>query len=162
MKYYPKEIAVKTFDRKMMGYDPEQVEDYLVALAAQMEALLQDNTYLKSTLKDKELDLIQYKQRDQLLQDTMTQATQANEKIKSEADRQAQIIIKEADQKAEMITHDAKESLRKIYSEITELKKIKMQFEANLKAMAQAHLSLLDQTETFMPKMRMPNFEIEG
>ena len=55
MKYFPKEIAAKIFDRKMMGFDPEQVEDYLVALAAQMEALLQENTYLKSTLKDKEM-----------------------------------------------------------------------------------------------------------
>lgn len=159
MKYFPKEIAVKNFDRKMMGFDPEQVEDYLIALAAQMEALMQDNTYLKATLKEKELDLIQFKQRDQLLQSTMAHATQANEKIKQEADRQAQMVINDAEQKADMITKDAKESLRKIYSEITELKKLKMQFEANLKAMAQAHLSLLDQSETFMPKMRMPNFE---
>ena len=36
-----------------------------------------------------------------------------------------------------------------------------MQFEANLKAMAQAHLSLLDQGETFMPKMRLPNLDLE-
>ncbi|MBC7457920.1 MAG: DivIVA domain-containing protein, partial [Bdellovibrionaceae bacterium] len=50
MKYFPKEIAAKIFDRKMMGYDPEQVEDYLVAIAAQMEVLLQENTYIKSTL----------------------------------------------------------------------------------------------------------------
>ncbi len=161
MKYFPKEIAVKVFDRKMMGCDPDQVEDYLLAIAGQMEALIQDNNYLKSTLKDKELDLIRYKERDQLLQNTMTQATQASETIKEEAERQAQIIINEADQKAEIITKDARDSLKKTYNEVTELKKIKMQFEANLKAMAQAHLSLLEQSDNFMPRVRMPNFDLE-
>lgn len=161
MKYFPKEIAAKTFDRKMMGYDPEQVEDYLVALAAQMEALLQDNTYLKSTLKDKEIDLIQYKEREHLLQQTMTHATQTTEKMKQDAERDGKLVIQEAHQKAEMIVKDAKDSLRKMYQEISELKKSKMQFEANLKAMAQAHLSLLDQGETFMPKMRLPNLDLE-
>ena len=52
MKYFPKEIATKNFDRKIMGFDPEQVEDYLVGIAAQMESILQENTYLKSTLRE--------------------------------------------------------------------------------------------------------------
>lgn len=161
MKYFPKEIAAKVFDRKMMGYDPEQVEDYLVALAAQMEAILQEVTYLKSTLKEKELDLIQYKERDQLLQETMTQATQTTAKMKQDAERDGKLIINEAHQKAEVIVKDAKDSLKKMYQEISELKKHKMQFEANLKAMAQAHLSLLEQGESFMPKMRFPEFDLE-
>lgn len=161
MKYFPKEIAAKIFDRKMMGFDPEQVEDYLVAIAAQMEAMLQENTYLKSTLKDKELDLIHYKDKEQLLQQTMTQATQTTEKMRQDADRDAKLIVQDAHQKAELIVKDAKDSLRKMYQEISELKKSKMQFEANLKAMAQAHLSLLDQGETFMPKMRIPNLDLE-
>jgi cell division initiation protein len=161
MKYFPKEIAAKIFDRKMMGFDPEQVEDYLVAIAAQMEAMLQENTYLKSTLKDKELDLLHYKDKEQLLQQTMTHATQTTEKMRQDADRDAKLIVQDAHQKAEVIVKDAKDSLRKMYTEISELKKSKMQFEANLKAMAQAHLSLLDQGETFMPKMRIPNLDLE-
>lgn len=161
MKYFPKEIAAKIFDRKMMGYDPEQVEDYLVAIAAQMEALLQENTYIKSTLREKEIDLIQYKDREQLLQQTMTHASQTTEKMKQDADRDGKLIVEEAHQKAEMIIGEAKASLKKMYQEISELKKSKMQFEANLKAMAQAHLSLLDQGETFMPKMRIPNLDLE-
>lgn len=161
MKYFPKEIAAKVFDRKMMGYDPDQVEDYLVAIAAQMEAVLQENTYLKSTLREKELDLIEFKQREQLLQQTMTQATVAAEKMKQDAGRDAQLTVQDAQQKADIIVNDAKNSLGKMYQDISELKKAKMQFEANLKAMAQAHLSLLEQGETFMPKMRMNNLDLE-
>lgn len=161
MKYYPKEIAVKTFDRKMMGYDPDQVEDYLVALAAQVEALVQEVTYLKATVREKEMDLIQYKERDQLLQQTMSQATQAVEKMKADTDRECKLIIQDAHHKADIITKEAKDSLKRIYQDISELKKSKMQFEANLKAMAQAHLSLLEQGEAFMPKMRIPELDME-
>jgi cell division initiation protein len=161
MKYFPKEIAAKIFDRKMMGYDPDQVEDYLVAIAAQMEAVLQENTYLKATLREKELDLIDFKDREQLLQQTMTQATQAAETIKQDADRDAKLTVQDAQQKAEIIVKDAKNSLGKMYQDISDLKKAKMQFEANLRAMAQAHLSLLEQGDAFMPKMRMNNLDLE-
>ena len=60
-----------------------------------------------------------------------------------------------------MITRDARDSLKKSYQDIAELKKMKMQFEANLKAMTQAHLSLLEQSDTFMPKMRLPDLDMK-
>ena len=161
MKFYPSEIAAKTFDRKMMGYDPDQVENYLIVVAAQLETLMKENQSLKEILKEKELDLLQYKDRDQLLQQTMTQATQMTEKIRNESERESKLIINDAHQKAEMITRDAKDSLKKIYNEITDLKKARMQFQANLRAMAQAHLSLIEQGEHFLPKMSMPQLDLE-
>jgi cell division initiation protein len=161
MKYSPAEIQVKAFDRKMMGYDPDQVENFLIIVAAQIEALMQERTIIKEALKNKELDLLNFKDREQLLQQTMTQSTVVTEKIKSETERECKMIINDAHQKSEMITRDAKDSLRKIYGEIADLKKSRMQFEANLKAMAQAHLSLLDQADQFLPKMRMANIDLE-
>ena len=161
MKYYPAEIQTKTFDRKMMGYDPDQVENFLNIVAAQIEALMNERNTLKELIKDKELDLLNYKDRDQLLQQTMTQATAVTEKMKSDTERECKLIVNDAHQKSEVITRDAKDSLRKIYSEIADLKKSRMQFEANLKAMAQAHLSLLEQADQFLPKMRMANLDLE-
>lgn len=161
MKYSPGEIQTKTFDRKMMGYDPDQVENFLIIISAQLEALIQEKRTLIETIKNKDLDLLNYKDRDQLLQQTMTQATFVTEKMKSDAERECKLIINDAQQKAEMITRDAKDSLRKLYSDMADLKKSRMQFEANLKAMAQAHLSLLEQADHFLPKMRLPNIDLE-
>lgn len=160
MKYSPKEIAVKTFDRKMMGYDPDQVENFLVTVAAQLENALNENHLLKEALRSKELEILGYKDRDQLLQQTMTQTTQVTEKMKNDAERDCKLIIQEAHEKASLITQDAKDSLKKIYSEIAELKKNKMQFQANLKAMAQAHLALIDQGEHFLPQFQIKDIDI--
>lgn len=161
MKHYPSEIANKTFERKMMGYSPDDVSDFLAIVAAQMEALLQERNALREALKDKDLSLLEYKDRDQVLKATITSASQLAEKMKHDAEREAKLIMNDAQQKAEMITRDANDSLRKTYQDIAELKRSRMQFEANMKAMVQAHMSLLEQGEHFMPKMRYPDLDMK-
>lgn len=161
MKYYPSEISAKRFDRKMMGFDTDQVDDFLNIIAAQLEALLVERTQLKEEIRQKDIDLNQFKQKDLLINQTVTHSTQITEKMKSEAEREVRLILNDAQQKAELIQRDAKDSLRKMYGEIADLKKSKMQFEANLKAMIQAHLSLIDQSDHFLPKMRLQNFDLE-
>lgn len=161
MKFYPAEIANKTFDRKMMGFDPEQVVNFLTVIAAQTENLAQQIQTLTEELKEKELQLHEFRDRDNVLRSAITQATKMTDQMKTEAEHEVKLIIADAQQKAETITRDAKDSLRKIYQEISDLKKSRMQFEANLKAMAQAHLSLLEQAEAYMPKMRMQHMDLE-
>lgn len=161
MKFYPVEIANKTFDRKMMGFDPEQVVNFLTVISHQTENLLKQVQTLTEELKEKELQLHEFRDRENVLRSTITQTTQMTDKLKQEAQHECRLIINDAQQKAEAMTYEAKESLRKIYQEISDLKKSRMQFEANLKAMAQAHLSLLEQAEAYMPKMRMQHMDLE-
>lgn len=161
MKYYPAEIAHKTFDRKMMGYDPEQVKQFLLSLSHQLENMVAAQTALEEELKNKELQLHEYRDRENILRSAITQTTQMTDKMKDEAERECKLIIQDAQQKAEIITRDAKDSLRKIYQDIADLKKSRLQFEANLKAMAQAHLALLDQSESYMPRMKLPQIDLE-
>jgi len=160
MKHYPSEIAHKTFERKMMGYDQDEVSDFLTIVAAQLDALLQERNALREAIKEKELTVLEYKDRDQVLKASISSASLLAEKMRGDAERESKLIINDAQQKAELITRDAKDSLKKVYTEIAELKKTRMQFEANLKAMVQAHLSLLDQGQQFMPKMSLPDMDM--
>ncbi|MNL24613.1 DivIVA protein [compost metagenome] len=82
------------------------------------------------------------------------------DRLRQDADREAKLIITDAQQKAEIITRDSRDSLKKMYQEVTDLKRVRMQFEANLKALAQAHLSLLEQGEKYMPHMQLPNHNL--
>ncbi|MEK6628894.1 MAG: DivIVA domain-containing protein [Bdellovibrionota bacterium] len=160
MKHYPSEIAHKTFERKMMGYDQDEVADFLTIIGAQFDALLQERNALREAIKEKELVVLEYKDRDQVLKATISSASQMAEKMRADAERESKLIINDAHQKAELITRDAKDSLKKVYTEVAELKRTRMQFEANLKAMVQAHLSLLDQGQQFMPKMSLPDMDM--
>lgn len=153
MKITPIDIAHKNFSKKMMGFDTQEVIEFLQQISSQMEALIHERNHLKEVLREKELSLLEYKERDKLLKDTIATASQMAERIRQESEREAKFIIAEAQQKAEFITRDAKDSLKKTYQEIVDLKKSRLQFEANLKALVQAHLSILEQGEKYMPSV---------
>lgn len=160
MKITPIDIAHKSFGKKMMGLDADEVNDFLQQIAGQMESLIQERNALKEGLREKELSLMEYKDRDQVLKETIQTATQMADRLRQDAEREAKLIIVDAQQKAEIITRDSRDSLKKMYQEVTELKRARMQFEANLKALAQAHLSLLEQGEKYMPQAALPNHNI--
>ncbi|OYZ22212.1 MAG: cell division protein DivIVA [Bdellovibrio sp. 28-41-41] len=142
MKVTPIDIAHKTFSKKIMGCDPQEVSDFMQQISAQLEALIYERNHLKEVLREKELSLLEYKEKDKMLRETMSAASQMSDRLKIDAEREAKLIITDAQQKAEMILRDSKDSLRKSYQEVNDLKRTRLQFEANLKALVQAHLSL--------------------
>lgn len=143
-----------------MGVDASEVMEFLAQIASQMELLLQERSSMREAMREKELSLMEYKDRDQVLKNTITTASQMTERLRQDAEREAKLIIADANQKAEIIMRDSRDSLKKMYQEITELKRARMQFEANLKAMVQAHLSLVEQGEKYMPQMHLPNYNM--
>ena len=151
MKLTPIDIAQKVFNRKMLGIDDQEVSEFLQNLATQMETLIHERNTLRDSLREKELSLHELRERDQVLQKTIHTASQLSERMKTDAEREAKLIITDAHQKAETLVRDARESLRKMYDEIGQLRRARLQFESNLKALAQAHISLLEQGEKFMP-----------
>ncbi|MBL7545721.1 MAG: DivIVA domain-containing protein [Bdellovibrionaceae bacterium] len=159
MKITPIDIAHKTFTKKIMGWDSQEVSEFMQQISAQLEALIYERNHLKEVLREKELTLLEYKEKDKMLKETISAASQMSEKLKVDAEREAKLIITDAQQKAEMLLRDSKESLRKSYQDITDLKRARLQFEANLKALVQAHMSILEQGEKFLPSVHYTNQE---
>jgi cell division initiation protein len=145
MKLTPMEIHQKTFTKKMFGYDEKEVSLFFTELATYLEQILHEKNILRDSLREKELRLAENKEREMTLQNTIQAATHMTEKMREDAEREAKLILNEANQRAETIVRDAKENLRKMYSEIADIKRIRMQFEASFKALVQAHLSLLEE-----------------
>jgi len=156
MKISPIDIIHKSFSKKMMGFDTDQVNLFLEQISAQMETIIHERNDLREALREKELSLLEYKERDKVLKDTISTATQMSERIRQDSEREAKLIIADAQQKSEIITRDARDSLKKLYQEMTDLKRARIQFEANLKALVQAHLSILEQGEKYMPQVQLP------
>jgi cell division initiation protein len=151
MRIAPIDIAHKTFHRKMMGFDPDEVMDFLRLVAEELESLIKERNSLRETLREKELSIAEYRERDELLKSTITTATRMSEKMHHDAEREAKLIVQDANQKADTIVRESRDSLKRIYQEITDLKRVRMQFENNLKALVQSHLAMLDQGQRIMP-----------
>ena len=151
MRIAPIDIAHKTFHRKMMGFDPDEVMDFLRMCSEELEAMIKDRNSLREALREKELAIAEYRERDELLKSTITTATRMSERMQVEAERESKLIINDANQKADVIVRESRDSLKRIYQEITDLKKVRIQFENNLRALMQSHLSMLEQGQKIMP-----------
>ncbi len=160
MKLTPIDIAHKTFPKKMMGYDIDQVHEFLQQVSEAFEELVHERNSLREAVREKELSLLEHREREHVLKNTLTTASQMAEKMKQESEREAKLIIADAQSKSDELARDAREGLKKIYNDISELKRMRMQFEANLKAMAQSHLTLLEQGEKYMPQAALPNMSM--
>lgn len=157
MKIAPIDIAHKAFNKKMMGLDSEEVMDFLRQVAEEMEAVIRERNNLREQMREKELAILEFRERDELLKSTITTATKMSDKIQVDAEREARLIVGDAKQQAEMIVRDARDSLKRIFQEISDLKKVRMQYENNLRALVQSHLTMLEQGQKIMPD---PELEI--
>ncbi len=155
MKIAPIDIAHKSFSRKMMGLDPEEVTEFLKLVSEELEELISERNSLRQSLREKELAIIEFKERDELLKNTITTATKMSDKIRLDTERESRLLLNDANQKAEVIVRDARDSLKTIYQEITDLKKVRMQFENNLKALVGSHLTMIEQGQNVMPSPKV-------
>jgi cell division initiation protein len=151
MRIAPIDIAHKSFHRKMMGFDPDEVMDYMRLVSEELEALIRERNSMREQMREKEMQIAEYRERDELLKSTITTAQRMSEKIQVDAERESKLILHDANQKAEMIVRESRDSLKRIYNEINELKKVRMQFENNMKALIHSHLTMLDQAQKIMP-----------
>ncbi len=161
MKLTPIDITHKTFSKKMFGLNEVEVNEFLQAVTMAMEELTRERNLLRETLREKELQLQSFKERDNTLQSTIATASSMVERMRQDGEREAKLIIAEAQQKAEIILRDSRDSLRKMYQEVAELKRARMQFEANLRALVQAHLTIIDQGDKHM-QIGLPSVSFEG
>lgn len=154
MKITPIDIAHKTFGRKMMGLDPEEVKEFLRNVADEVETLVRDKNTLREALREKEMSILEYRERDEVLKNTITAATRMAEKMRTDAEREAKIILTDAEQRSEVIVRDARESLKKTYEEVAELKRLRLQLESQLRGVIESYSSLLDRSQVTMPTRR--------
>ncbi len=151
MKIAPIDIAHKTFARKVMGLDPDEVMDFMRDVADQMEEVIRERNGLKEAMRQKEMTLMDYKERDQTLQSTIQTAAKMSDGIRADAEREAKLIVGDAQQKSEMILKDSRDQLKRVYQEIADLKRLRMQFEVNLRTICQSHISMIDQSHMAVP-----------
>jgi len=138
-------IQTKKFSKKMRGFDTAQVQGFLTKVTRELGVAFEDYQETKKTLKKTQVELQEYKEREDLLRKTLATATQMSDKMKTDSGREAKLIVSDAHHKAEMITRDAKDSLRKIYQDISELRRVRLQFEHNLKAILSSHMNMIEQ-----------------
>ncbi|MCY4320908.1 MAG: DivIVA domain-containing protein [Bdellovibrionaceae bacterium] len=154
MEFSKDNIVSKHFSKKAFGGLNEfEVRDFLHVLAEQIRHLNQENISLKKDLKEKENLVSDYRDREHILKESITNAEKWAEKIKQEAENQSQLVMEKAESKSESLIQTARHSLQTVYNDIADLKRIQLQFKTGLKAALQVQLELLEQDSPFNPDL---------
>src|ERR1700677_219083 len=156
MKIAPIDIAHKSFSRKFGGIDPDEVEVFLKDVAAELEDIVRERNQLKEQIREREIQILEYKERDKALKETIMTAHKMTENLRKDAEREAAIILNDAQQRADAIVRDSRDGLKRSYQEITEMKRQRSQFEVALRSLVTSHLELLDRTGGYTPHVVGP------
>jgi cell division initiation protein len=162
MNITPLDITQKQFRKRIRGYEPEEVEAFLSLVAVEFEALVREVLSLREDNQRKEEALVEHKGRERALQETLVTAQKASEEIRDAARKEAEITIADAELQAEKIVQGAHARFLRIVDDINELKRQRVQFEANVRMLAESHLKLVeafrdpahDDAVQFMPPAR--------
>jgi cell division initiation protein len=154
MKLTPLDIQQQKFKVKWRGYDAQEVETYLEMVAEDVESLLRGYNKLKDELKKCDTLLVDYRENERSIQQTIMTTQKVSDDLKRNAQREAELIISEAKVEAEKISNDAKTQAEKILgnsreeienkrSELNDLRNRKLECELSFKNMLESQLRLL-------------------
>jgi len=122
MTLTPQDILNQKFTLKSKGYDKDEVQHFLIQIAEIIEARALEREQLKKELEQQRERLNQLQKREDVLRDTLISAQKFSHEIRSNAEKEAELMIKEAEIKAEAIINTAVSRQRELKEEIRSLK----------------------------------------
>ncbi|HTO96346.1 MAG TPA: DivIVA domain-containing protein [Myxococcales bacterium] len=157
MKLTPLDLQQKTFRKVTLGgLDEREVRSWLDYVATQLEDLTRKLNKQDEELRRREARINEFKDREQLLQHTLTTTQKLSEEMKVNARKEAEIIISDAELQAEKIIANAQARRLQLVGEIEELKRARAGFMQQLQALLDTHKSILDHMRGDQPASEPP------
>ena len=138
------DLLNKQFSRRMFGYSRMEVDQFMLELAEVLGNAADSQKGLRKKIKQLEQSVKEYRQRDEILRDTLMSTQKMVDDLKVTAGKEAQLIIDEARAKADATVQKGHNRLAQIHEEIETLKRQRSQFEIQLKGLLKSHLEMLE------------------
>jgi cell division initiation protein len=143
MRMTPLDIRKQPFRKAMRGFDPEQVNGFLVQVADEFETLIKQNNELMTQLKLCQKRLEDYTKIEKTLNDTLLTAQKATDDARLNAQKEAELIIKDAQIRADRYEEDARSRVHNLEAELISLKTQRDSFLTRFKSMLRDQMGLL-------------------
>ncbi len=147
MKLSPLDIKKQTFQKKVRGFDTQEVTFFLDEVADSYEELLQERNQLSDKVIELETNLKRYSEVEQTLKDTLITAQESSTRSIENSQQKATLIIREAELKANKILQEAEQQEAKIQERIYSLISEKRNFAAKLKHLASSQIEFVTMIE---------------
>jgi cell division initiation protein len=145
MAITPLDIRKMTFPQKLRGYDPREVESFLVLAAEELTARLGDVERLQQENREYRRRLEEAHQRQQELQEAMLHAQRLSQEITENAKKEAGLLIKEAEIAADSMVMQAIEQAQRIEAKIVELRAQRRELQLKVRNTLDHYRQLVDE-----------------
>jgi cell division initiation protein len=144
MDWTPADLQHKQFRKRLMGFDPKDVEQFLQTASEEMAHLRMEGAELRRSVQEQEKELKEYKEREKTIRNVLINAHKTVEQMKANAEKEAKLIIADAELKAEKMLQSAHQRLAQLHQDISELKRQKIQLESKLRSTVEGYQQMLD------------------
>lgn len=144
----PVEIRQHTFHKSLRGYDPDEVNAFLSALAGEWEKVLDNSRHLREQLSELQTRYDGLREVESMLHKTLQQAEQTSRVSLENARQKADIKLREAEIKAQEIVRKGMEERQRLDQEVSELSARKEELLMQLKLFLHTQLERLRTLES--------------
>ncbi|NQW28363.1 MAG: DivIVA domain-containing protein [Flammeovirgaceae bacterium] len=117
MRITPLEIRRKTFEKKIRGFDKDEVNAFLGSLSQEWERLLDENKELRVKQEYADLEVKKLREVENSLYKTLKTAEDTGSHLIDQANRAAELHLKETQLNAEVIMRETKSKSKRILEE---------------------------------------------
>lgn len=143
MNITPLDIRHKKFRRQVFGYDREEVNQFLGEVRVELENIVRSLREKEDEVTTLEKVLAEHREREAALKRTVVSAQRISEDIKKNSEQESKLLIEQAEMQAEKMLNQAHFRLRDIITQIQEVKKQKVEFVVELRAMLEKQQQML-------------------
>ncbi|PXF56104.1 MAG: hypothetical protein C4B57_01270 [Deltaproteobacteria bacterium] len=145
MSISPNEILEKEFRARFRGYDPDEVDSFLEEISEIMTSLIREKNAMKDQLVGYEAQLADLKKREEEFREALTSAHKLSEKMKSQAEKDAELVLEKAKLEAERIVADAHQEAVQLEERILGLRRIQREATYKIRSVLESYLRIIDE-----------------
>jgi cell division initiation protein len=138
MRIAPRDLRQPRFRTVVRGFDKTEVVAFLTEAADDYESALREIDQLRQDLGRSESMLVEHRERENTLRNTLVTAQKLADEIKASAQNEAQLILREAQGRSELLLQKSQGRVEEIERSINELRLRRRDAEGTLEGTIQA------------------------
>ncbi|MBC6411297.1 MAG: DivIVA domain-containing protein [Ekhidna sp.] len=155
MKITPLEIRQKDFEKKLRGYDRDEVNAFLQSLSNEWERMLEENKGLSLKLQQAEKEVAKLREVESSLYKTLKTAEDTGANVIEQANKAAELHMKETQMNAEGLLNESKNKARAMIEEAeAEARQIIEELQEAVKAIQQNHQDIQNQRDIALQELK--------
>ena len=154
MKITPLEIRQKDFEKKLRGYDKDEVQAFLYSLSGEWEHMIDENKEYKIKLELAEKEVRKLREVESSLFKTLKTAEDTGANLVDQANKAAELHMKETQMKADALLQESKQKAKAVIEQSEEeAKEIINEVQEGVKELDQNYQAIASQRDTLIKEL---------